>query len=489
MKVYLSRKLFLNIIVTIVLIIALKCIIQYLYDNFPTKNIYEGFLNNQVIRNPQNLNKQNINNNSNNNRTNNNNLNDSNKSNNNKSQVIRNSENTKRQEILQSALSKIQIKKRNKGSNESEKSEEDLNIIFLDPSKAQDIMSDSDYLKYFKLVDFNTRDCSNISTCSEKYKKNTVAFMPNEKRAVELLIKTIISRVQKSKTMPKDNIQFMVSILKQNFKFIKSTHLIEGNMPHTRQDCIVFPIVWYQKLTKLYHKVDKVTEKKATGIENKAILEFGGTMLHELSHIFQRQNPATFNTFYNYRWYFIYADQIDLSDDIKQRIRLNPDGLETMWIWKYPSLNYGLWINAIFDSQNEKNLRNTKYVGIPVIKKKDYPLESYMTHVSYRILQGTPTESSKNSSNGRIPLRIRKDDKSYRIDDKISKPIHLSEIKEFNDFFQLKNNNYHPNEIMAEYFKFYTLYHLGLYDDDKVIKSEGMNRFIKFLNLILEFVE
>ena len=63
----------------------------------------------------------------------------------------------------------------------------------MDPSKAQDIMSDSNYLKYFKLVDFNTRDCSNISTCSEKYKKNTVAFMPNEKRAVEWLIKTIIS--------------------------------------------------------------------------------------------------------------------------------------------------------------------------------------------------------------------------------------------------------------------------------------------------------
>ena len=46
---------------------------------------------------------------------------------------------------MKSKLSKIQIKKGNKGS------EEDLNIIFLDPSKAQDIMSDSDYLKYFKL--------------------------------------------------------------------------------------------------------------------------------------------------------------------------------------------------------------------------------------------------------------------------------------------------------------------------------------------------
>ena len=38
-----------------------------------------------------------------------------------------------------------------------------------------------------------------------------------------------------------------------------------------------------------------------------------------------------------------------------------------------------------------------------------YPLESYVTHMSHRNLQGAPTESSENSSNGRIPLRIRKD--------------------------------------------------------------------------------
>ena len=44
-------------------------------------------------------------------------------------------------------------------------------------------------------------------------------------------------------------------------------------------------------------------------------------------------------------------------------------------------------------------------------KSNSYPLESYVTYMSHRILQGAPTESRENSSIGRIPLRIRKDKK------------------------------------------------------------------------------
>ena len=46
---------------------------------------------------------------------------------------------------------------------------------------------------------------------------------------------------------------------------------------------------------------------------------------------------------------------------------------------------------------------------------KIYPLESYVTHVSHRNLQGAPTESNENSSNGRIPLRIQKDSENKEI--------------------------------------------------------------------------
>ena len=40
-----------------------------------------------------------------------------------------------------------------------------------------------------------------------------------------------------------------------------------------------------------------------------------------------------------------------------------------------------------------------------------YPLESYVTYMSHRNLQGAPTESSENLTLGQIPLRIRKDDR------------------------------------------------------------------------------
>ena len=55
-----------------------------------------------------------------------------------------------------------------------------------------------------------------------------------------------------------------------------------------------------------------------------------------------------------------------------------------------------------------------KYLNIKDdYSEDDYPLESYVTYMSHRNLQGAPTESSENSSIGRILLRIRKDDNEY----------------------------------------------------------------------------
>ena len=60
---------------------------------------------------------------------------------------------------------------------------------------------------------------------------------------------------------------------------------------------------------------------------------------------------------------------------------------------------------------NDNILLNFIEFILDTTKYETYPLESYVTHVSHRSLQGAPTESSENSSNGRIPLRIRKDNR------------------------------------------------------------------------------
>ena len=62
----------------------------------------------------------------------------------------------------------------------------------------------------------------------------------------------------------------------------------------------------------------------------------------------------------------------------------------------------------LFHSSRKNKIDKPQSVSTPE-QITEYPLESYVTHVSHRNLQGAPTESSENSSNGRIPLRIRKD--------------------------------------------------------------------------------
>ena len=42
-------------------------------------------------------------------------------------------------------------------------------------------------------------------------------------------------------------------------------------------------------------------------------------------------------------------------------------------------------------------------------KKNCYPLESYVTHMSHRSLQGTPENPSEKMTIGHFPYRIRKD--------------------------------------------------------------------------------
>ena len=39
----------------------------------------------------------------------------------------------------------------------------------------------------------------------------------------------------------------------------------------------------------------------------------------------------------------------------------------------------------------------------------EYPLESYVTHVSHRSLQGAPENPSEKMTKGHFPYRIRKD--------------------------------------------------------------------------------
>ena len=85
------------------------------------------------------------------------------------------------------------------------------------------------------------------------------------------------------------------------------------------------------------------------------------------------------------------------------RVIIKNEGLFGLWRgmapslireMSYSSLRFGLFVPI-------RNLIDRRF--------NNYPLESYVTHMSHRNLQGAPTESSENLTKGQIPLQIRKD--------------------------------------------------------------------------------
>jgi len=306
-----------------------------------------------------------------------------------------------------------------------------LKIAFLNPSQGSRIMGDSRYFSEFKELDFVSRGCVDSESCMAKYKNNILNITENEKKAVTWLTDNMYKQMCEA-MLPK--IQNTIN----EVKFIKVSSRIEGNMPHTRSDCVVFPAYWYEELIN-FHRNSEL---------DYAIKEYGGTLIHELFHIIQRKYPTIMIDFYETSLYFVKAEDIEMINPIRNRVRLNPDGVEMMWVWDHPEQAHPIWVNAIYANEGAKKVNNLKQVKYMAVKLE------------------------------------RKGNRRYQVvkinNRTIMEPI--NENQPFISFFQLSHNNYHPNEITAEYFRFHVLYLLGKYDNQNVLNSKGMTHFRKFLN-------
>lgn len=133
------------------------------------------------------------------------------------------------------------------------------------------------------------------------------------------------------------------------------------------------------------------------------------TFIHECIHIHQRIEPLFYKKIYH-QWGFIEYDikNIKNIDNIIKLNRVNPDGLNLNWLWKSPNNNYYL-IGAIFNSTNPSSLLD-------------------VTNLCFKI----------DIVNGIFIYR-----------NNFTK-IELND--EYITFFgHIEHNNYHPNEISAEY--------------------------------------
>ena len=92
----------------------------------------------------------------------------------------------------------------------------------------------------------------------------------------------------------------------------------------------------------------------------------------------------------------------------------------------FPANQNAEYFIAFDPIDGSKNIENNITTGSIFCIFK-YPLESYVTYMSHRNLQGAPIESSENLTSGQIPLRIRKD--SYPIYDNDKNNKNRNEIE------------------------------------------------------------
>ncbi len=213
--------------------------------------------------------------------------------------------------------------------------------------------------------------------------------------------------------------------LRPELKIAKGDNL-ENGYPHTHNDIVVFDKNYYNQL-KNYQNLDRVKY-------NAKVL------IHEIVHIKQRDEPTFYDSLYR-EWGFKslsyqYLEK-NVQTNIVSRIRVNPDEL--------PHYRFWVWKNKI----------------IPLVIYSSFEV----TKINEIIFIGCDWETGMNS-----------DDK------KINSFSHLENYDEFNNFFGIDNNHYHPNEILAEYQSIYYSEIQGEKINDEIINSEGYKIYKKFIN-------
>lgn len=160
----------------------------------------------------------------------------------------------------------------------------------------------------------------------------------------------------------------------------------------------------------------------------------GFIIVHELVHIDQRINPNFYNNIYRL-WGFHKVNNIINFDILKNNNRTNPDGLDLYWVWNFNNKHY--WIGKIYDN-NTNNISDatSKICTIDKINNK-YVYNNHM--------------------------------------------VNLNQSNDYKYFFgNVSGNDYHPNEIIAEYMT-QIIYNNNeaKYPAEKIFLEEYNKRFIK----------
>ena len=275
-------------------------------------------------------------------------------------------------------------------------------IIFLSKENTRDIYKRSNYIHSFNKYDIQARNLKTQDPV-EWYSKRAMNFTLSEREKLIQAITDIKTQARKKKL---HRWRFLTNL---TWKLAKVSDEVDFGFPHTHEDTIFLPENFINMPLNDY---------------------FIQTLVHEMTHVWQRKMPLEFENLYTNYWDFNKTNRVCGTEEYLRKTRTNPD------------------ISHIFYIFQEKLL----------------PLSVYNTETLSTEFIGIPVELNN------------KPDGGYKVKSGET-PVSLNQIQEYRDFFEISNNHYHPDELSAE-----LIANLFMKRDRKVLPP-GSQNLVKWLDL------
>lgn len=309
----------------------------------------------------------------------------------------------------------------------------DINIVYLNAKDAIDVFKKSDqYMQNMNQPNLNSRKCQTLKDLYDRYMSGLDDITEKEK---DIINKFLLELINDVKRYDVNMSRYLIYWLKR-ISFAKGKEWLESGMPHTLGNVIIMDSNWF-------------------------INPRNTTLIHEITHIHQRNFFYEFEDLYFLLGYVYYPKLIKGLEPYYQLNRNNPDGSSIFWLWRYP--NSSISTNNHITIHNDTN--NNDYYWIGAVFKSANPIS--VTDVNYLALKLTRSQ----------------DGTFYFIQ---TPPIALEKFKKYNDYMGIENNNYHPNETTAKFMEWYMLDKINDNSKNIYYQYQGYNVFKNYMDELIK---
>jgi hypothetical protein len=237
--------------------------------------------------------------------------------------------------------------------------------------------------------------------CRKRYQDAMEEFTDEQKEALRWYI---------SKLMPMVAADYPL-YAKTPWSFIKISSKFEGGMPHTRGPHIVLSD----------GVLGTLVQAKRQAPQWMALAQFGDVLLHEQSHVVQRQHPRQMASLYTELWKFKHVGTIEGGDWITRHQIVNPDGVDVRWIFPIQEGQKTRWIWPLIVFGGVDDPAKASFGNMQMIAVEVEPA-------------GADAFKAKMGDDGKPVMQD------------------LMGVSQYTSVFRISQNIYHPNEAAADLF-------------------------------------